>query len=110
VKAKFAKEKELFLQIHLPPHCFLYFINVLMINLIQWAVRKGKDRIFIDCTKGPDGADTNSSANTYIPGPKENDTGGCMPTCPLCKRLLAPPATPMAYPHHASCGGYTPAL
>jgi hypothetical protein len=50
-----------------------------MINPIQWAVRKGKGRICIDCTNGPDGADTNSSANTYIPGPKDKDTDACPP-------------------------------
>jgi hypothetical protein len=50
-----------------------------MINPIQWVVHKGKGHICIGCTNGPDGADTNSSSNTYIPGPKENDTNACPP-------------------------------
>jgi hypothetical protein len=78
VEAKFAKEEEKSCHVHLP-RCFLYFINGLMINPIQWAIRKGKGRICIDCTKGPDGADTNSSANTYIPGPKDDDADACAP-------------------------------
>jgi hypothetical protein len=44
-----------------------------MINPIQWAVHEGNGHICIICTNGPDGADTNRSANTYIPGPKDND-------------------------------------
>jgi hypothetical protein len=79
MEAKFAKEEEKSFHVHLP-HCFLFFINGLMINPIQWAVRKGKCRICIDCTNGPDGADTNSSATTcYIPGLKENETDTCPP-------------------------------
>jgi hypothetical protein len=78
MEAKFAKAEEKSYNIHLP-RSFLYFIDGLMINLIQWAVHKGKGCICIDCTNGPDGANTNSSANTYIPGPKENDTDACPP-------------------------------
>ncbi len=78
VEAKFAKEEEKSFHIHLP-RFLVYFINGLMINPIQWAVRKGKGRICIDCTNGPDGADTKSSANTFIPGPKDGDNDACPP-------------------------------
>jgi hypothetical protein len=50
-----------------------------MINPIQWAVRKGKGHICINCANGPNGPGTNSSTNTYIPRPKDND----MDLCPL---------------------------
>ena len=50
-----------------------------MINTIQWAVRKRKGRICIDCTNGPDGADMLSLANTFIPSPKTGDLDACPP-------------------------------
>jgi hypothetical protein len=78
VEARFAKEEQKSFHIHLP-RCFLCFINGLMINPIQWAISKGKGRICIDCTNGHDGANTNSSANTYIPGPKDEYTSACPP-------------------------------
>jgi hypothetical protein len=78
VEAKFAKEEEKSFHIHLPRFS-TYFIFGLLINPIQWAVRKGKGRICIDCTKGPDGADTSSLANSFIPGPKEGDGDACPP-------------------------------
>jgi hypothetical protein len=78
VEAKFAKEEEKSFHIHLP-RFLLFFIFGLIINPIQWAVRKGKGRICIDCTNGPDGPDTTSSANTFIPGPKDNDPDACPP-------------------------------
>jgi hypothetical protein len=68
VKAKFAKQEEPSFHIHLPPF-LVYFMSGLLLNPIQWAVRKGRGRICIDCTYGPDGADTTSSANTFIPSP-----------------------------------------
>jgi hypothetical protein len=78
VEAKFAKEEEKSYHIHLPC-CYIYFINGLIINPIQWDICKGKGRICINCTNGPDGANTNGSANTYIPGPKDKDTDACPP-------------------------------
>ncbi len=78
VEAKFAKEEEKSYHIHLP-RFLLYFIFGIIINPIQWAVRKGKGRICIDCTNGPDGADTLSSANTFIPSPKDDDPDACPP-------------------------------
>jgi hypothetical protein len=78
VKAKFAKEEEK--SYHIPlPRCFIYFIKGLMVNPIQWAMPKGKGRICINCTNSPDRANTNSSANTYIPGPKDKDMDACPP-------------------------------
>jgi hypothetical protein len=70
--AKFAKNEEKSFNIRLR-RCFIYFINGLMINTTQWVVCRGKGRICIDCTNGPNGANTNTSANTYIPGLKENN-------------------------------------
>jgi hypothetical protein len=78
VEAKFAKEEEKSFHIHLP-HFLVYFINGLIINPIQWAICKGKGQVCIDCTNGPDGADTKSSTNTFIPGPKEGNTDACQP-------------------------------
>jgi hypothetical protein len=78
VEAKFAKEEEKSFHIHLP-RFLLYFIVGLIINPIQWVVRKGKGRICIDCTNGPDRADTISSANTFIPSPKGDDPDVCPP-------------------------------
>ena len=78
VEAKFAKEEEKSFHIHLP-RFLVYFIPGIILNPIQWAIRKGKGRICIDCTNGPDGADTTSSANTFIPGPKAGDTDACPP-------------------------------
>jgi hypothetical protein len=78
VEAKFAKEEEKSFRVHLPQF-LLYSITGLIINPIQWAVRKGKGRICIDCTNGPDGTDTLSSANTFIPSPKAGDTDACPP-------------------------------
>jgi hypothetical protein len=43
----------------------------------QWAVRKGKGQICIDYTNGPEGVDTTSSANTFIPSPSDGDTDAC---------------------------------
>jgi hypothetical protein len=68
VEQKFAKEEDKSFHIHLP-RFLLYFIAGLMLNPLQWAWQKGKGRICVDCTNGPDGPDTDGSANTYIPKP-----------------------------------------
>jgi hypothetical protein len=72
VEEKFAKEEDKSFHVHLP-RFLVYFIFGLIVNPIQWAVHKGKCCIRIDCTNGPDGADTLSSANTFIPSPKAGD-------------------------------------
>jgi hypothetical protein len=78
VEAKFAKEEKRSFHIHLP-RFLVYFINGLLLNPIQWAVRKGKGWICIDCTNGPDCADTTSSANTFIPSPSNGVADACPP-------------------------------
>jgi hypothetical protein len=78
VEAKFAKEEEKSFHIHLP-RFLIYFMFGLIVNPIQWAVGKGKGRIYIDCTNRPDGADTLSLANTFIPNPKGDDPDACPP-------------------------------
>jgi hypothetical protein len=78
VEAKFAKEEEKSFHIHFP-RFLLYFIIGLILNPIQWAIRKGKGRICIDCTNGPDGPDTLGSANTFIPSPKDDKPDECPP-------------------------------
>jgi hypothetical protein len=78
VEAKFAKEEERLFHIHLP-WFLVYFISGLLLNLIHWVVWKGKSRIYIDCTNGPDDADTTSSANTFILSPFIRDVDVCPP-------------------------------
>jgi hypothetical protein len=78
VEAKFAKEEEKSFHIHLP-RFLVSFILGLLLNPIQWAIQKGKGQICMDCTNGPESADTTSSANTFIPSPKAGDTDACPP-------------------------------
>jgi hypothetical protein len=78
VEAKFAKEEEKSFHIHFP-RFLVYFIPGLMINLLQWAVRKNKGRICVDCTNGPEGPDTPGSANTWIPSPSQDNADECPP-------------------------------
>lgn len=80
IEKKFAKEEANSFHIHFPR--FLYeYINGLMINLIQWAVDKGKGRICIDCSNGPDPSvkESPGSVNTYIPSPKDGLVEECPP-------------------------------
>jgi hypothetical protein len=78
VEKKFAKEEEKSFHIHLP-RFLTYFIVGLMLNLLQWAWQKGKGRICVDCTNGPDGPDTPGSANTHIPKPSAENIEECPP-------------------------------
>ena len=65
VEAKFAKEE--WKSYHIHYHRWLFpFVYGLVINPIQWVFDKGKGRICIDCTNGPD---SRGSVNTYIPKP-----------------------------------------
>ena len=67
VEKKFAKEE--WRSYHLHYLRFVYeFIPGLVINPIQWVFDKGKGRICIDCSNGPDPL---GSINRYIPSPKE---------------------------------------
>jgi hypothetical protein len=78
VEQKFAKEEEKSFHIHLP-RFLTYFIVGLMLNPLQWAWQKGKGRICVDCTNGPDGPDTLGSANTHIPKPSPENADECPP-------------------------------
>jgi hypothetical protein len=73
VEEKFVKEEEKSFYFHLP--CFLiYFLYSLILAPLQWALRKGKGRICVDCTKGPD---LKGSANSSIPKPSDANADKC---------------------------------
>jgi hypothetical protein len=75
VEAKFVKEEAKSFHIHLP--CFLiYFLPGLILAPLQWAIRKGKGRICVDCTNGPK---PEGSANTSIPKPSAGNADECPP-------------------------------
>jgi hypothetical protein len=78
VEKKFAKEEEKSFHLHFP-RFLCYFIIGLMLNPIQWAWQKGKGRICVDCTNGPDGPDTAGSPNTTIPKPSPANADECPP-------------------------------
>jgi hypothetical protein len=73
VEAKFVKEEAKSFHIHLP-RFLIHFIPGLVLAPLQWAVRKGKGRICVDCTNGPDKA---GSANTSIPTPHIKNAAEC---------------------------------
>ena len=77
---KFAKEEWLSSHIHFQ-RWVLPFIYGLVINLIQWAVDKGKVWICINCTHGGYCPDTapEGSINTYIPSLLEDNADECPP-------------------------------
>jgi hypothetical protein len=78
VEKKFAKEEEKSFHVHFP-RFLCYFIVGLMLNPIQWAWQKGKGRICVDGTHGPDGPDTAGSPNTTIPKPSPDNADECPP-------------------------------
>lgn len=61
VAQKFAKEEAKSFHIHLP-RIFIYYIAGVLINPLQWAMRKGKGRICVDCTHARNPA---GSPNSY---------------------------------------------
>jgi hypothetical protein len=73
VEAKFVEEEANSFYFHLP-RFLLPFIYELILAPLQWALQKGKGRICVDCTNGPDPA---GSANTYIPKPNTANTDEC---------------------------------
>jgi hypothetical protein len=75
VEAKFAAEEEKSFHIILPKF-FAFFILGLFINPLQWAIRKGKGRICVDCTNGPDPI---GSPNNSIPKPSAANADACLP-------------------------------
>lgn len=76
VEEKFAKEEWKAFHIHYLRFVF-QFLPGLVINPIQWVFDKGKGRICIDCSNGPDDL---GSINTYIPKPKQDVTGEQCPS------------------------------
>ena len=75
VEAKFAAEEEKSFHIILPKF-YVFFIVGLFLNPLQWAVRKGKGRICVDCTNGPDPI---GSPNHSIPKPSPANADACPP-------------------------------
>lgn len=75
VHKKFAKEEAL--SYHLPfLRVCVYFVPGLFLNLLQWVIQKGKGRICVDCTNGPD---KQKSPNFHIPRPGRGDPDACPP-------------------------------
>ena len=75
VEAKFAAEEEKSFHILLPKF-FVSFILGLFLNPLQWATRKGKGRICVDCTNGPSAL---GSPNHSIPKPSPANADACPP-------------------------------
>jgi hypothetical protein len=75
VSKKFAKEEWKGYHVH-----FLRFLHGyiygLILNPLQWVFDKGKGRICVDCTNGPD---PRGAANTYIPKPSLENEEECPP-------------------------------
>ncbi len=75
VEAKFVREEEKSFHIHLP-RFVSYFIPGLILAPLQWAIRKGKGRICVDCSNGPT---PDGSVNTSIPKPSAANADECPP-------------------------------
>ena len=78
VEAKFAKEEQKSFHVHFP-RFVAYFIVGLLLNPLQWEWDKGKGRICVDGTGGPEGPDTAGSCNTHIPKPSSENPDECPP-------------------------------
>jgi hypothetical protein len=78
VEENFAKEEATSFHIHVP-RFLVYFIVGLLLNPLQWERDKGKGRICVDGTHGPDGSDTPGSCNTHIPKPSVENLDECPP-------------------------------
>ncbi len=78
VEEKFAKEEATSYHIHMP-RFLVYFIVGLLLNPLQWEFDKGKGRICVDGTNGPEGPDTPGSCNTHIPKPSLENKDECPP-------------------------------
>ena len=75
VAAKFAAEEEKSFHIILPKF-FVWFLVGVFLNPLQWAMRKAKGRICVDCTNGPDPI---GSPNTFIKKPSVLNADECPP-------------------------------
>jgi hypothetical protein len=62
VEAKFATEEAKAFHVHLPRFLIHFIYGIFLASLLQWAMRKGKGRICVDCTKQSD--DMSGSINT----------------------------------------------
>lgn len=62
---------------HLPlPKFLVYFITGIFLSLLQWAIHRGKGRICVDCSNGPDPV---AYLNTHIPKLSVNNADKCPP-------------------------------
>jgi hypothetical protein len=75
VSIKFAKEEWKGYHVHFLRFLFAYIYG-LILNPLQWVFDKGKGRICVDCTNGPD---PRGAANTYIPKPSMENEEECPP-------------------------------
>ena len=75
VEARFAAEEAKSFHIILPKF-FVFFLLGLFLNPLQWAIRKSKGRICVDCTNGPDPI---GSPNHSIPKPSAANADACPP-------------------------------
>ena len=78
VMKKFAAEEEKSFHLHLP-RFLTFFLHGLMLNPLQWVVRKGKGRICVDCTNASRGKESPCSPNTWIPPPSLDNPDECPP-------------------------------
>jgi hypothetical protein len=75
VAKKFAKEEWKGYHVHFLRFLYSYLYG-LILNPLQWVFDKGKGRICVDCTNGPD---PKGAANTYIPKPSVDNEEQCPP-------------------------------
>ena len=75
VSQKFAKEEWKGYHVHFLRFLSPYLYGIIL-NPLQWVFDKGKGRICVDCTNGPD---PRGAANTYIPKPSLDNKEECPP-------------------------------
>jgi hypothetical protein len=75
VSKKFAKEEWKGYHVHFLRFLSTYIYGIIL-NPLQWVFDKGKGRICVDCTNGPD---PRGAANTYIPKPSLDNEEECPP-------------------------------
>jgi hypothetical protein len=74
-ESKFVKEEDKSFHTHFP-RFIIWFLPGLVLAPLQWVTRKGKGRICVDCTNGPN---ISGSANTSIPKPNVTNMAECPP-------------------------------
>jgi hypothetical protein len=75
VSKTFAKEEWKGYHVHFLRFLHGYIYGIIL-NPLQWVYDKGKGRICVDCTNGPD---LRGAANTYIPNPSLENEEECPP-------------------------------